>query len=277
MSGRAFVGTSGFAYKEWKGGFYPERLKPADMLGSYSSRLTAVEINYTFNRFPTETLLAGWAAKTPAEFSFALKAPRRITHELRFASPVEPVERFVTAARTLRSRLGPILFQTPPNFAADPARLEGLLAALPGDVRAAFEFRHPSWDSDEIRSMLAGSGAAWCAADTDGTPATVHRASSTHAYLRLRRDAYDDDELASWTAVISEMVADGLDVHCYFRHTDDGRGATYALALLERLREQGAEPVEDLAGRRELDGGEADLARPFDVDVKVVDESGTVG
>lgn len=221
--------------------------------------------------------MGGWADKTPEEFSFALKAPRRITHELRFADAASPVERFVTTARTLGARLGPILFQTPPNFAALPERLEALLAALPGDVQAAFEFRHPSWDTEEIRGLLSSAGSAWCAADTDETPGIVHRTSSTHAYIRLRRDAYDEPSLASWTSQIASMVAEGLNVHCYFHHTDDGRGATYALALLERLREQGAEPVEDLAGRRELDGGEADLARALDVDVKVVDESGPPG
>lgn len=277
MPARAFVGTSGFAYETWRGGFYPAGLKRPDMLTSYAARLTGVEINYTFNRFPTESLLSGWAAKTPETFSFALKAPRRITHELRLAGAAEPVARLIDIARTLGPRLGPLLFQTPPTLAAQPARLGALLEALPAGTAAAFEFRHPSWDTDETRAMLAAAGAAWCIADDEGPPATPYRTAPDLAYLRLRRESYDDEELDRWIRSIAAMAAEGTDVHCYFRHTDDGRGAVYALRVLERLREQGLQAVEDLTGGRELDGGEADLPRALDVDVEVVDEGGPVG
>jgi uncharacterized protein YecE (DUF72 family) len=235
MRGRAYIGTSGFAYPAWEGAFYPEGIKRADMLASYATRLPSVEINYTFGRFPTDSLLSGWAAKTPPSFAFAFKAPRRITHELRLRDAADPVERFFSVARRLGGRLGPTLFQTPPNLPADVERLETFVGLLPAGARCSFEFRHPSWDAEEIRALLGAGGAAWCTADTDEADAVFHRTTPAFVYLRLRKSEYPPEALDRWAAELGAVLDDGGDVYCYFRHTDDGRGTVFAQELGARL------------------------------------------
>ena len=141
---RAHIGTSGYNFPEWKGTFYPEKLAAAKMLPYYAERLATVEINYTFYRMPNAKTIAGWAEATPPGFTFVLKAPRRITHEARLRAVDEPLRYFCDAARRLGPKLGPLLFQLPPNFKKDADALGELLRILPEDVRCAWEFRHPS-------------------------------------------------------------------------------------------------------------------------------------
>jgi len=152
VRGRLYAGTSGFAYKTWKPGFYPEKLKSKDMLRYYAERLPSVEINNTFYRMPSEKLLADWCAETPESFLFTLKGPQRITHMARLRDVGDPLAHFLKTARTLGPRLGCILFQCPPYLRYDAALLDAFLAELPEDgMRFAMEFRHPSWgDAREI-------------------------------------------------------------------------------------------------------------------------------
>ncbi len=215
MSGTLFIGTSGFAYKEWKGAFYPEDLKDADMLRHYGTVFPSVEINYTFRRFPSETTLAGWRDRTDPGFSFALKANQRITHRLGLADADEAVSSFLERAKTLGDRLGPILFQCPPSLRFDRSLIESFLAYLPPTHRWAMEFRHPSWE--EAKPILAGQGTAWCDADWDEKP-VAEITPGPFAYLRLRKDDYSDDELKAWGERISRVLEDGRDVYCYVKH-----------------------------------------------------------
>ena len=155
---RVLAGTSGFSYKEWKGSFYPEDLPAEEMLAYYSARLPAVEINNTFYRMPKPSMLEGWAAQVPAEFRFILKASQRITHRKRLKEAGDEVAYFFQTAATLGERLGPTLFQLPPNLKKDLPRLEAFLEVLPPKAPAAFEFRHASWFEDDVFAALPCPG-----------------------------------------------------------------------------------------------------------------------
>lgn len=230
MGGRLFVGTSGFAFKGWKGPFYPAGLKDREMLAFYASRLPSVEINYTFRRHPSEKTLANWREQTPDGFEFALKAHQRITHTLRLAAAGEAVDRFLQAARLLGPRLGPILFQCPPSLRFDRDLILSFLDTVPPEVRAAFEFRHPSWD--EARPLLAERGTAWCVAETDETPAPEGPvADGSLAYLRLRKTSYSDEEMGAWAARVGGALRGDADVFCYFKHEEEGAGPAFAERL----------------------------------------------
>lgn len=230
MVGRLLVGTSGFAYKEWKGAFYPEGLPDAEMLAYYSSRFPSVEINYTFRRHPSEKTLRTWLERTAPGFRFALKAHQRITHTHRLADADEAVSAFLGRVRVLGDRLGPLLFQCPPSLRFDRGLIEAFLASLPPTFRYAMEFRHPSWE--EARPILEAQGVAWCVADTDERPAEAVSAEP-FAFLRLRRERYEEEDLARWAARIGEALRAGRDVYCYVKHEDAGAGPRYAQRLAE--------------------------------------------
>ncbi|HWP37434.1 MAG TPA: DUF72 domain-containing protein [Gemmatimonadales bacterium] len=229
---RVAVGTSGFAYKEWKGSFYPADLKDADMLRFYGERFKTVEINNTFYRMPTEKLLANWAMQVPADFTFVLKASQRITHLKRLKGAADDVAYFTRTAATLGQRLGPTLVQLPPNFKKDVARLEEFLAALPDGWRAAFEFRHASWYEDDVYAALRARNQALCAADTDEDEGRVV-ATADWGYLRLRREAYGKSDLAVWaTRVLGQPWREAF---VFFKHEDAGAGPALAQAFMSAL------------------------------------------
>jgi hypothetical protein len=164
-AGTLSLGTSGFAYAEWKGSFYPPTIKAKEMLPFYSRRFGAVEINYTFRQLPSPKTIATWREATPAGFRFAIKAHQRITHFLRLAHAEAAVAEFLAALAPLGDRTGPLLFQCPPQLAFERGRLDAFLDLLPSRQRCAFEFRHPSWE--EARPLLAARGMAWCVAESD--------------------------------------------------------------------------------------------------------------
>ncbi|MFQ5526425.1 MAG: DUF72 domain-containing protein [Thermoanaerobaculia bacterium] len=223
------AGTSGFSYKEWKGGFYPEKLKNAEMLEYYASQLPAVEINNTFYRMPRAEVLEGWARKVPTEFRFILKASRRITHFKRLKDTEEITEYVVSNARILGDRLGALLFQLPPNFKQDLERLERFLEIVPDDVRAAFEFRHGSWFDDETYGILKAHNRALCLADTDDSRPDIV-STADWGYLRLRRVAYSAKSLGSWLETIRDQGWD--DCFVFFKHEDEAGGPRMAAKLL---------------------------------------------
>src|SRR5438874_2552791 len=163
-----YVGTSGYSYKEWKGPFYPEDLGDKQMLRYYGERFRTVEINNTFYAMPKAPVLEGWASAVPADFKFVLKAPKRITHIQRLKDTGDSVSYLFQVAVALQERLGPILFQLPPNLQKDAARLRAFLALLPSQRRVAFEFRHASWFDDEVLGLLRDHGAALCLAEAEG-------------------------------------------------------------------------------------------------------------
>ncbi len=207
---RLLTGTSGYAYKEWKGSFYPEDLPADRMLAYYSTRLPAVEINNTFYRMPRESVLEGWAEATGEEFRFAIKASRRITHFRRLRGVEELVQYLLDTVQVLGAKLGPLLFQLPPNFKRDDEALGGFLELLPAGCRAAFEFRHDSWLDDEVYRLLSGhGGAALVTSDRgDGAePPVVPTAG--FGYLRLRRTDYAEADLERWAARVREQPLAG--------------------------------------------------------------------
>jgi uncharacterized protein YecE (DUF72 family) len=234
---RILIGTSGYSYKQWKGSFYPEDLPDAEMLRFYASRFPSVEINNTFYRMPSKTLLAKWSEEVPSDFTFVLKASRRITHEKRLKDVGDAVGFFFEAAATLGERLGPVLFQLQPFSRKDVPRLRDFLALVPDGRRIALEFRHASWFDDEVYQALRERGAALCLADTDESEEeerTPFVSTAGWGYLRLRRAGYDDAALDAWAERIRGQEWDTACV--FFKHEEEGKGAALAARLLERLR-----------------------------------------
>ncbi len=229
---RVLAGTSGFSYKEWKGSFYPEDLPAEEMLSFYAARLPAVEINNTFYRMPKPTLLASWAEQVSPQFRFVLKASQRITHHKRLKEAGSEVAYFFQTAATLGERLGPALFQLPPNLKKDLPRLEAFLAVLPEGARAAFEFRHASWFEDDVVEALRARGAALCVAE-DEELATPLVATAGWGYLRLRRQDYDDAAVAAWAEKVRAQSWD--EVYVFFKHEDAGSGPRLAAEFLRRF------------------------------------------
>ena len=227
------VGTSGYAYKEWRGSFYPEKQKPAEMLRYYAERFTAVEINNTFYRLPERGMLERWAEQVPAGFVFVLKASQRITHRQRLsAESKETVDYLFDVASALGARLGPVLFQTPPFLKKDVARLRAFLDFLPRERPAAFEFRHETWQDEEVYAALRARNAALVCADTEasGDAGAAIIPTADWGYLRLRRCDYDDQALAPWASRIRAQPWRRAFV--FFKHED---GQPLAWPEIERF------------------------------------------
>jgi len=232
------VGTSGYAYKEWRGSFYPEKLKPAEMLRYHAERFTAVEINNTFYKLPERGMLERWAEQVPPAFVFVLKASQRITHRQRLsAESKETVDYLFDVASALGSRLGPVLFQTPPFFKKDVARLRAFLDFLPSERRAAFEFRHESWRADDVYQTLRSRNAALVCADTEesGEAGAPIVPTADWGYLRLRRCDYDDQALGPWLERIRSQP--WRQAFVFFKHED---GKPLAWPAIERFMRAGA-------------------------------------
>jgi uncharacterized protein YecE (DUF72 family) len=227
------VGTSGYSYDAWKGGFYPPGLPQKQMLNHYAQRLSAVEINYTFRTLPSEQVLASWMQQTPAGFRFVLKAPQAITHFKRLKGVEEQADQFIRTALALNGRLGPVLFQLPPNFRKDLSRLESFLNHLGRRVLAAFEFRHESWNDDETVGCLRAHSCALCVADDDEVSATNLVKTADWGYVRLRRQAYTDDELMGWARRLDSHG--WREAYVFFKHEDTGTGPELAARFLNLL------------------------------------------
>lgn len=224
------AGTSGYAYKEWKGTFYPGDLKDHEMLGFYARRFPAVEINNTFYRMPTEKLLLNWSSQVPEEFTFALKASQKITHQKRLKSAAEELAYFLSTISVLGSKLGPTLFQLPPNFKKDCDVLRAFADSLPPGRPAAFEFRHRSWFDPEVYDILRSRKLALCAADSEDTTASLVP-TADFGYLRLRREAYSDGELRRWAQQVLEQP--WHKAYVFFKHEDGGSGPRLAARFME--------------------------------------------
>jgi uncharacterized protein YecE (DUF72 family) len=260
-----YVGTSGYSYKEWKGTFYPEELPQKRMLHYYSERFGTVEINNTFYRMPKASVLEAWAADVPLEFRFVLKASQRITHMQRLKDAGESVAYLLEIAGTLGERLGPLLFQLPPNLKKDVPRLREFLevlaeqrqapeatrtemrppaaaqlgappasSSLPSParpVRSAFEFRHETWFDDEVFALLREHQSALCIADAEDDLHVPFAGTTDWGYLRLRRPEYDDAALWTWVERVREQ--DWRDAFVFFKHEDAGKGPRLAGRFLE--------------------------------------------
>jgi len=227
------VGTSGFSYREWKGKFYPEKISPKEMLAFYAAQFGAVEVNNTFYKLPPKETFEAWTKQVPADFKFTVKAQNQITHIRR----LRPAKRAVTAllklSDTLGNRLGPILFQLPPNFKKDAARMKNFLKALPSTHRYAFEFRHESWFDDEIIDLLRVHKVALCIAESEETPPTPLEATTDWGYLRLRRVDYTKSDLKNWATFVQSQA--WREAYIFFKHEETGSGPLFAQSFLRIL------------------------------------------
>jgi len=234
--GKILAGTSGWAYPSWRRGFYPPKLAVAQFLNFYAARLNSVEVNYTFLHEVTRALLAEWIAATPPEFIFAVKAPQAITHFQRLRAARRGTGKFLRGLEPLRDagKLGPVLFQLPPNFKCDLPRLGKFLAALPEGIRYAFEFRHSSWFVEEVFAQLRLSNVALCLAESEKlqTPNVV---TADFCYLRLRKEKYSPRARKNLAGRIAEYASRG-DVFAYFKHEDTPAGTLHAQKLLTAAR-----------------------------------------
>jgi uncharacterized protein YecE (DUF72 family) len=219
---KLLAGTSGFAFKEWKGPFYPADLKDDAMLGYYAGRFPTVEINNTFYRLPREHVLLDWASQVPESFTFAIKASQRITHHARIKpEAASAVEFLLKNTSTLGARLGPILFQLPPNLKRDVERLRAFVATLPADRRYTVEFRHESWFDDEVYAVLRARDIPLCITEQPDFASPVV-ATATWGYARLHRLDYDTASLEEWSRRIAAQA--WSEAYVYFKH-DEGVGS----------------------------------------------------
>jgi uncharacterized protein YecE (DUF72 family) len=228
---RIFIGTSGYGYKEWKGKFYPEKLSAKKMLGFYSERFGAVEINNTFYRMPTESVLKSWAGQVPEDFVFAIKAPQVITHRKRLKNVDSETEFLFRSLSTLDRKLGPVLFQFSKTFHANPALLKDFLSLVPENISCAFEFRSPSWLNTETISLLHEKRHSLCLEDTDENPANEIIRTASWGYLRLRRSDYTDADLSQWMERI--LGQEWTKVFVFFKHEDEAKGPEMAMRFHE--------------------------------------------
>jgi uncharacterized protein YecE (DUF72 family) len=228
-----FTGTSGWAYPSWKPDFYPAKQAQKKFLSHYATQLNTVEVNFTFRQLVKESTIQNWLEQTPAHFRFGIKAHQVITHIKRLKGTEDFLARFLATIEPLASagRLGPVLFQLPPNLKADAALLKDFLALLPRTLPAACEFRHDSWFSDSTWELLKSQGVALCVAETEErtTPDVV---TAPFVYYRFRKPTYTGDERRSMIERIGEHRAAGRDVFAYFKHEETPEGALYAVELL---------------------------------------------
>ncbi len=216
---KAWIGTSGFAFSEWKPSFYPKNVPSKDFLAYYASHFGSVEIDGTFYRTPKENVIEAWKRNTPEDFRFALKGNQVITHWQRLKVPSPSLDRWLNAISGMGPRLGIALYQLPPNFKADFDRLGAFLEALPPSIPSAMEFRHDSWFVDECYRLLEQHRIALCIHDSDDNTTPIRLTAPT-TYVRLRRAEYSDALRGEWTARIRDWVKDGVDVFAYLKHED---------------------------------------------------------
>ncbi len=234
------IGTAGWSYDHWTGPFYPDDLADDQRLGFYQARFDTVEVDNSFYHLPARAAVEAWRRQVGAGFRFAVKASRYITHMKKLKDPVESTARFFAAIAPLGEHLGPVLFQLPPHWRADPARLAAFIDALPGGIRYAFEFRDERWWTDEVAGVLAERDCAFCLFDLAGrqSPPTV---TTDLVYLRLHgpeaayRGGYPDADLDHWAERIRDWRAEDRSVWCYFDNDADGHAPRDAERLVQRL------------------------------------------
>jgi uncharacterized protein YecE (DUF72 family) len=231
---KLLAGASGYSFKEWKGDFYPADMKPDGMLAFYSARLPTVEINNTFYRMPRTEMLENWTRTVPDSFRFAIKASRRITHISRLKdSAKDSVDYLYKNLQALGDKLGPVLFQLPPNLKKDLPRLTAFLEMLPANHNAAFEFRNDTWFSDDVYDLLKGKQASLCLSEREDNAPPPLVETATWGYVRLRLETYSDEDLAAWA---KRLNATGWQqVFVYFMH--EPTAPAYAQTLMKAAQE----------------------------------------
>ncbi len=232
-----YAGTSGWAYAGWKPDFYPAKLAQKKFLSHYGTQLNTVEVNFTFRQLVKESTLNNWIADTPEHFRFGVKAHQMITHIKRLKGVEDFLPRFLTSIEPLArgGKLGPVLFQLPPNLKFDAVLLEDFLAQLPRTLHTAFEFRNTSWFVDETWALLKGRNVALCVAESE-TMASPDVTTANFAYYRFRKASYPAGERAAMLKMLGAHTAQGRDVYAYFKHEETPEGAIYARELLKAAK-----------------------------------------
>ena len=230
------IGTSGWHYRHWKGPFYPEDLSEKDCLAYYAEHFPTVEINNSFYQLPKEKTLLRWRNNVPSGFVFAVKASRYITHMKKLKDPEEPVSNFLRRIGKLGDKLGPILFQLPPNWNLNRQRLRAFLEVLPTDFKYAFEFRDPSWFHHEVYDALGEHEASFCIYDFDRR-VSPKKITAEFVYIRLHGTSgpyegrYESKVLEEWAGDCSVWAREGKEIYCYFDNDEAGYAAQDALKL----------------------------------------------
>jgi uncharacterized protein YecE (DUF72 family) len=232
---KVHIGTSGWAYSSWKPDFYPPKTPSSKFLEYYSSQLNCVEVNYTYRARPAVQTLQNWAASTPDGFTFVAKAHQRITHIKRLVDVEQDVDAFFASLQPLlhARKLGPVLFQLPPNLKADPERLAKFLKNLPHDAPSAIEYRNPSWFDEQIYALMRNHNIALCIAESDEL-AVPEIFTANFAYYRLRKSDYTDSEIDEIEKRLRE-AAGTREVYAFLKHEETPEGAINARKLLEKL------------------------------------------
>jgi uncharacterized protein YecE (DUF72 family) len=226
---KLLAGASGYSFKEWKGNFYPDKIKPEEMLSYYAQRLPTVEINNTFYRMPKTSVLENWAGSTPEGFRFAIKASRRITHMARIkAESAEPLAFLYRNLASLGAKRGAVLFQLPPNLKKDLPRLTAFLSLLPEGHGAAFEFRNETWFADDVYDALKSAGAALCLSEREDNAPPPLVETAPWGYVRLRLETYSDDDLRQWASKLESTS--WREIYVYFMH--EPTAPAYAQTLM---------------------------------------------
>ena len=248
MAARYYIGTSGWHYDHWRGTFYPSELSKPGWLVFYARTFATVELNNSFYRLPSEKAFAGWQDSTPETFAFAVKVSRFITHVKRLRNAEEPVANFLSRAKLLGEKLGPLLYQLPPNLHRNDSLLESFLSMLPGDLRHVFEFRHESWHTQDVFDLLRRHNVGFCIFDMPGltTPLEV---TADFAYVRFHGSTwmyggcYSDEELDDWAHRITKLAQDVKAVYVYFNNDAEGFAVRNAVTLTKRLNEISGQAV----------------------------------
>jgi uncharacterized protein YecE (DUF72 family) len=235
------IGTSGWVYDHWRGVFYPEDLPQADWYAHYAKHLHTVEINYSFYRLPSEEAFDRWREQAPPGFVYAVKANRYLTHVKRLKDAAEPLERFLSRARRLGDTLGPILWQLPPRWRADPERLEAFAALLPRDLLHAFEFRDPRWFVEPVQEILKCYKLSFCIFDMPGLDCPTWITGDA-VYLRFHGSGavyggkYGRERLRPWAERIRTWLGEGRTVYAYFNNDAFGYALEDAQTLGDLLK-----------------------------------------
>jgi uncharacterized protein YecE (DUF72 family) len=235
-----YIGTSGWHYKHWKPQFYPPEVSNARQFEHYANVFDTVEINNSFYRLPPPQVFADWYKSAPANFIFAVKAPRFFTHMKKLIPETDGMARFFDYAGHLKEKLGPVLFQLPPRWKINTERLRLFLTQLPKGLRFAMEFRNVTWYSEEVYEMLKEFNVAFCIYELDGhiSPLIV---TADFTYIRLHgpgakyQGSYTDKILAQWATRIRKWVRARKDVYVYFDNDQEAFAVFNAVTLHDML------------------------------------------
>jgi len=241
MGAKYYIGTSGWVYAHWRDVFYPPKLPQSKWLEFYTGHFSTVELNNSFYRLPSEQAFSNWRATSPEGFRYAVKVSRFITHIKRLKDVAEPVETFLQRARHLNEKLGPLLYQLPPNMHRNDERLESFLQLLPKGLRHVIEFRHQSWLDEGVFDILRRHEIGFCVFDMPGLPCPL-LSTADFAYIRFHGSSglyfsfYSNEELEDWARRISGLAKDLDTVYIYFNNDAEGFAIKNAQTMAERLQ-----------------------------------------